>query len=114
LSQWSGSPHDARNLPLSLSRRAWARPLAGERLVTDRLGRMLEVTAEGWAATLAVIFGLLILDWVVLGRRSRTVGLVGAARWSAFYVAISAAFGLVFGLLNGSDLATQYFAGYRR
>ena len=73
---------------------------------------MLEVTAEGWAATLAVIFGLLVLDWVVLGRRSRTVGLVGAARWSVFYVAISVAFGLVFGLLNGSDLATQYFTGY--
>ena len=73
---------------------------------------MLEVTAEGWAATLAVIFGLLVLDWVVLGRRSRTVGLVGAARWSVFYVAISVAFGLVFGPLNGSDLATQYFTGY--
>ena len=73
---------------------------------------MLEVTAEGWAATLAVIFGLLLLDWVVLGRQPRMVGLVGAARWSLFYVAVSVAFGVVFGLLNGSDLATQYFSGY--
>ncbi len=73
---------------------------------------MLEVTAEGWAATLVVIFGLLVLDWVVLGRRSRTISLSGAARWSLFYVAVSLAFGLIFGLLNGSGLATQYLTGY--
>ena len=73
---------------------------------------MFEVTVEGWAATLAVITGLLLLDWVVLGRRALTVGLAAAARWSVFYVAVSAAFGAVFGLLNGSDPATQYFAGY--
>lgn len=73
---------------------------------------MLEVTAEGWAATLGVIAGLLLLDWLVLGRRSPTVGLAAAARWSAFYVAVSAAFGVVFGVVNGSDLATQYFTGY--
>ena len=73
---------------------------------------MLEVTAGGWAATVAVITGLLLLDWFVLGRRSLTVGLAAAARWSLFYVAVSVAFGVVFGLLNGSDLATQYFTGY--
>jgi tellurite resistance protein TerC len=73
---------------------------------------MLEVTAEGWAATFAVILGLLILDWLVLGRGSRTVGVVSAVLWSSFYVAVSVAFALVFGLLNGSDLATQYFTGY--
>ena len=73
---------------------------------------MFEVSAEGWAATLAVIFGLLFLDWVVLGRQPRMVGLVGAARWSLFYVAVSVAFGVVFGLLNGANLATQYFSGY--
>jgi tellurite resistance protein TerC len=73
---------------------------------------MLEVAAGGWAATLAVITGLLILDWLVLGRRPLTVGVAGAARWSVFYVAVSVAFGVVFGLLNGSDLATQYVTGY--
>ena len=73
---------------------------------------MLEVTAGGWAATVAVITGLLLLDWFVLGRRSLTVGLADAVRWSLFYVAVAVAFGVVFGLLNGSDLATQYFTGY--
>jgi tellurite resistance protein TerC len=73
---------------------------------------MLEVTAAGWAATLAVIIGLLLLDWLVLGRRPLTVGLADAVRWSLFYVGVSAAFGVMFGLLNGSDLATQYFTGY--
>ena len=46
---------------------------------------MLELTTEGWAVTLAVIFGLLVLDWVVLGRRSLTVGLAAAARWSLWH-----------------------------
>jgi tellurite resistance protein TerC len=73
---------------------------------------MLEVTAGGWAATFAMITGLLLLDWGVLGRRPLTVGLADAARWSVFYVAVSVTFGVVFGLLNGSDLATQYFTGY--
>jgi tellurite resistance protein TerC len=73
---------------------------------------MLEVTAAGWAATLAVILGLLLLDWVVLGRRSVTVGLGTAAGWSLFYVAVSLAFGVMLGLLNGSALATQYITGY--
>ena len=36
----------------------------------------------------------------------------GEARWSLFYVAVSVAFGVVTGLLNGANLATQYFSGY--
>ena len=43
---------------------------------------------------MAVITGLLILDWLVLGRRPLTVGVAGAARWSVFYVAVSVAFGV--------------------
>jgi len=73
---------------------------------------MLEVTVAGWAATIAVIAGLLVLDWVVLGRGSRAVELGQAARWSLFYVAVSVLFGVVFSLISGWALGAQYFAGY--
>jgi tellurite resistance protein TerC len=73
---------------------------------------MLEVTAAGWTATFAVISGLLVLDWLVLGRRPHAVGVGEATRWSAFYVATAVSFGVVFGLINGWDLGAQFFAGY--
>jgi tellurite resistance protein TerC len=73
---------------------------------------MLDVTPVGWAATLAIIAGLLALDWYVLGRRPHVIGLGEAARWSILYIAIALAFGVAFSLLNGWDLGGQYFAGY--
>ena len=73
---------------------------------------MLYVTVAGWAATLALIAGLLILDWLLLGRRPHAVRFGEAARWSAFYIAVALVFGVVFGLLAGWDLGAQYFAGY--
>jgi TerC family integral membrane protein len=73
---------------------------------------MFEVTPAGWVATFALIVGLLIFDWLVLGRRPREVKLGEAVRWSLLYVGVSVAFGVVFGLINGSSLGAQYFAGY--
>ena len=79
---------------------------------TGRAFRMLDVTPVGWAATLAIIAGLLALDWYMLGRRPHVIGLGEAACWSILYIAIAVLFGVVFGVLNGWDLGGQYFAGY--
>ena len=73
---------------------------------------MQQVTAAGWAITLAVIAALLALDWLLLGRHAHPVRFGEAARWSAFYIAVAMLFGVVFGLVSGWDLGTQYFAGY--
>jgi tellurite resistance protein TerC len=73
---------------------------------------MLHVTAAGWAGTLGLICGLLVLDWLLLGRRPHTVRFGEAVRWSVFYIAIAILFGCVFGALAGWDLGAQYFAGY--
>ena len=35
-----------------------------------------------------------------------------AIRWSLFYIAVAVLFGVVFGVIAGWDLGTQYFAGY--
>ncbi len=73
---------------------------------------MLSVTPIGWAATLAVIAGLLALDLFVSGRRRRGTRLGEAVGWSAFYVGVALLFGVVFGAIAGWDLGAQYFAGY--
>jgi tellurite resistance protein TerC len=73
---------------------------------------MLEVTTVGWAATLAVIGGLLLFDLVRADRRSRPIRFREAIGWSVFYIAIALLFGVAFGTLAGWDLGAQYFAGY--
>lgn len=72
----------------------------------------MHVTAAAWVLTLALIAGLLALDWLLLGRRPHKVALGEAFRWSVFYIAVAVLFGLAIGLIAGSDLGTQYFAGY--
>jgi TerC family integral membrane protein len=72
----------------------------------------LEVTAATWGVTLALIAGLLALDWLLLGRRAHAVRFAEAVRWSVFYIAVAVLFGAVLGLIAGRDLGTQYFAGY--
>ena len=73
---------------------------------------MLEVTALGWTLTIGVIVALLALDLTLGVLRPHTVGFREAAVWSAFYIAVAVAFGLVFGTVAGWDLGTQFFAGY--
>ncbi|BFU44562.1 TerC/Alx family metal homeostasis membrane protein [Krasilnikovia sp. MM14-A1004] len=73
---------------------------------------MLEVTALGWALTIAVIVALLALDLTVGILRPHVVGFREATAWSVFYIAVAVAFGLVFGAVAGWDLGAQYFAGY--
>ena len=72
----------------------------------------MHVTAAAWALTLALIAGLLALDWLRLGRRPHKVSFGEAIRWSLFYIAVAVLFGVGFGLIAGWDLGTQYFAGY--
>ena len=73
---------------------------------------MLHVTAAGWALTLAVIAGLLVLDWLWLGRSPHRVRLGEAARWSIFYITVALLFGVAFGMFAGWEFAAQYFTGY--
>jgi TerC family integral membrane protein len=70
------------------------------------------VSLLGWAATLAVIAGLIGFDLGYGARRPHAVGLREAAGWSMFYIATAILFGLAFALIAGWDLGAQYFAGY--
>ena len=72
---------------------------------------MLEVTAAGWAGTLALIALLLAAD-LILGRRPHAVTFREAAAWSVVYIGVALAFGVAFGLVAGWPYGGQYFAGY--
>lgn len=72
---------------------------------------MLDVSVAAWAATLALVVGLLALD-LVAARRPHEVGFREAAIWSVGYLVVALVFGLALGLLGGWPAAGQYLAGY--
>ena len=73
---------------------------------------MLDVSTTAWTATVALILGLLVIDFGLSARRPHAVEFREAAVWSVFYVAVAVAFGVVVGVLAGWDYGAQYFAGY--
>jgi tellurite resistance protein TerC len=72
----------------------------------------MHVTALAWVLTLALIAGLLAVDWLLQGRRVRPVGFGDGIRWSLFYIAAAVLFGAGLGVIAGWDVGAQYFAGY--
>jgi tellurite resistance protein TerC len=73
---------------------------------------VLDLTTAGWAATVLVIAGLVVLDLLVAGRRRGPIRFGEALAWSLFYIATALLFGVAFALLAGWDFGAQYFAGY--
>jgi tellurite resistance protein TerC len=74
---------------------------------------MLDVTFAGWAATIGLIIALFVLDlFVSRPGHAHVVGFREAVLASLFYVGVSLAFGVVFGLIAGWEFGTEYFAGY--
>lgn len=72
----------------------------------------MHVTPLGWAVTLALIGGLLALDWIRHGRHPHKVEFGEAVRWSLFYITIAILFGAGLGVIAGWDLGIQYYSGY--
>lgn len=73
---------------------------------------MSEISLTTWVVTVAVIVAVLILDLVVGWVRPHHVGFREATAWSVGYVALALAFGAWFTWAYGSELGTEYFAGY--
>lgn len=72
----------------------------------------MHVTPLGWVVTLALIGGLLALDWIRHGRHPHKVEFGEAVRWSLFYITIAILFGAGLGVIAGWDLGIQYYSGY--
>lgn len=67
----------------------------------------MNVPLWAWSGVLAVIVAMLAVD-----RRAREIGLRQAAAWSALWVVLGLAFGLVVWAGWGAQRAGEYFAGY--
>ncbi|MFD2767025.1 TerC/Alx family metal homeostasis membrane protein [Micromonospora eburnea] len=64
-----------------------------------------------WAATIAGVLALLVLDFLVT-RRPHEVSLREALGWSAFYLALPLAFGVWLWFRYGSEQGVEYLTGY--
>src|SRR5699024_3406510 len=72
----------------------------------------MEITGVTWGITIAVIIGLILFDYFFHVRKAHIPTLKEAALWSAIYVGIALAFGLVFFAFGDTDHAIEYYAGF--
>jgi tellurite resistance protein TerC len=72
----------------------------------------MDVPFYVWALTIAVIVGMLILDFVGHVRTPHAPSLRESAIWSAVYVGVAVIFGLLVLWFSGAEYAGEYFAGY--
>lgn len=72
----------------------------------------MEITGFTWAVTIAIIVGLILFDYFFHVRKAHIPTLKEAAFWSAIYVGIALAFGLVFFAFGDTDHAVEYYAGF--
>jgi len=70
------------------------------------------VSTTTWLITVAFILGLMAFDYLVHVRAAHTPSIKEAATWTAIYVSIALAFGLVTWWLGGGAMATEFYAGY--
>ena len=64
-----------------------------------------------WTVTVAVLLGLLALDFVIT-RRPHDVPMREAVGWTVFYLALPIAFGFVVWWLYGSGPSVEFFTGW--
>ncbi|MET1022027.1 MAG: TerC family protein [Arthrobacter sp.] len=72
----------------------------------------MQVPVVAWILTVAGIAGLLAFDFFFHVRKAHTPTLKESAVWSAIYVGIALLFGVGVLVLGGSEMGTEYFAGY--
>jgi tellurite resistance protein TerC len=72
----------------------------------------MDVPLFVWALTIAAIVGMLIFDFVGHVRTPHAPTLRESAVWSAVYVGLAVAFGVLVLWFSGAEYAGEYFAGY--
>jgi len=71
----------------------------------------VDVPLWAWVAVVGVILAMLAVD-LVAHRRAHVVSLGEAGLWSALWLALGIGFGVVVWVVYGSDLGSQYVAGF--
>jgi TerC family integral membrane protein len=65
-----------------------------------------------WVATVAAILVLIALDFVAISRNPHEVSMREAAAWSAVYIGVALAFGVLVWVAWGGEFGTEYLAGW--
>jgi tellurite resistance protein TerC len=65
-----------------------------------------------WALTIAAIVGLLVFDFYAHVKTPHTPSLKEAGFWSAFYIALALAFGVILWFAWDREHGIEYFAGF--
>lgn len=75
-------------------------------------GVYVAVDLWAWIAFIAAVAVLLTLDLFVFHRNAHVISAREAALWSAFWIGLGLAFGVVVWTWQGGDAGGEYFAGY--
>jgi tellurite resistance protein TerC len=65
-----------------------------------------------WFVTIAALLLIIVVDLLVVGRRSRVVSMRAAAGYLTFYAVLAVLFGIGVGVFAGPGYAGEFFAGY--
>lgn len=73
---------------------------------------LADVPTAVWLITVAGLVAIVVVDLVIIGRRSGRVTMRDATRWVLFYVALALAFAGGLALFAGPTAAGEFLAGY--
>ena len=65
-----------------------------------------------WTLTVAVLIGIIVFDFFVVVRKPHEPTFKESLRWTGFYVGLACLFGASMFVWNGTQPATEFFAGY--
>jgi len=65
-----------------------------------------------WGITIVIIAGFLAFDYFFHIRKAHVPTLREAAVWSSIYVGLAVVFGVLVWIFGGTDMGSEYFAGY--
>jgi tellurite resistance protein TerC len=72
----------------------------------------MTVPLLAWVATLGSLLALLVLDWMVAGRRRTPIGIKLAGTWTVVYVGAAVVFALVLLVARDRDSAARFTTAY--
>ena len=72
----------------------------------------MDVSAGIWIGTIALVFGLILVDLLVVGRRPHAPSVKESTIWVLCYIALAIAFGVVVYQVWGQQYAGEFYAGW--
>ena len=72
----------------------------------------MDIALWVWAATIAAILALIALDFVTVSRNPHEDSLGEAGAWSAVYIGVALAFGVLVWVAWGGEFGAEYLAGW--